>query len=61
MHDLGFGEQDFRWLTAQQLSEQINVDGALGGMFSSHCAIIHPARLARGLADVVERQGVMIY
>jgi len=61
MHALGFGEQDFRWLTAQQLSEQINVDGALGGMFMSHCAAIHPARLARGLADVVERQGVMIY
>ncbi len=57
MHDLGFGEQDFRWLTAQQLSEQINVDGALGGMHMSHCAAIHPARLARGLADVVEKQG----
>ena len=61
MHDLGFGEQDFRWLTAQQLSEHINVDGALGGMFMSHCAAIHPARLACGLADVVERQGVMIF
>ncbi len=61
MHGLGFGEQDFRWLTAQQLSEQINIDGALGGMFMSHCAAIHPARLARGLADVVEGQGVKIF
>jgi glycine/D-amino acid oxidase-like deaminating enzyme len=61
MHGLGFGEQDFRWLTAQQLSEQINIDGALGGMFMSHCAAIHPARLARGLANVVEGQGVKIF
>ena len=27
----------------------------------SHCAAIHPARLARGLADVVEGQGVKIF
>jgi glycine/D-amino acid oxidase-like deaminating enzyme len=61
MHSLGFGEQDFRWLTAQQLREHINIDSALGGMFMSHCAAIHPARLARGLADVVEGQGVKIF
>lgn len=61
MHSLGFGEQDYRWLSAQQLSEHINIDGALGGMFMSHCAAIHPARLVRGLAEVVERQGVKIY
>ena len=58
MHSLGFGEQDFRWLTAQQVREHINIDGALGGMHMSHCAAIHPARLVRGLADVVEGQGV---
>ena len=61
MHGLGFGEQDFRWLTAQQLRDHINIDNALGGMFMSHCAAIHPARLARGLADVVEGQGVRIF
>ncbi len=27
----------------------------------SHCAAIHPARLARGLADTVVRQGVSLY
>jgi len=61
MHGLGFGEQDFRWLTARQLREHINIDGVLGGMFMSHCAAIHPARLVRGLADVVEGQGVKIF
>jgi len=61
MHGLGFNEQDFRWLTARQIREHINIDGALGGMFMSHCAAIHPGRLARGLADVIEGQGVKIF
>jgi glycine/D-amino acid oxidase-like deaminating enzyme len=61
MHDLDFGEEDFRALTPQQLGERINIDGALGGMYMSHCAAIHPARLARGLADVLEARGVDIF
>ena len=61
MHDLGFGEEDFCHLSPQQLAEHINIDGALGGMHMSHCAAIHPARLACGLADVVEASGVTIF
>jgi glycine/D-amino acid oxidase-like deaminating enzyme len=61
MRELGFGEDDFRLLTPQQLREYINIDGALGGMYMSHCAAIHPARLACGLADVVEAKGVEIF
>jgi len=61
LHGLGFGEQDYRCLTGQQLREHINIDGAIGGMFMSHCAAIQPALLARGLAEVVEAQGVMIF
>ena len=61
MHGLGFNEQDFRWLTRQQLGEHVNINGALGGMYMSHCATIHPARLVRGLADVLVSKGVGIY
>ena len=61
MHSLGFDEEDFRQLTQQQLGEHINVNGALGGMYMSHCAAIHPARLACGLADVLEARGVDIF
>ncbi len=61
MHGLGFGDLDFCRLTARELSEHINIDGALGGMYMSHCAAIHPARLVRGLADVVEGKGVKIF
>lgn len=61
MHGLGFGEQDVRWQTPQQLCERVNIDGVLGGLYMSHCAVIHPARLVRGLAGVVEALGVKIY
>jgi len=61
MHGLGFGEDEYRWLTARQLRERVNINGALGGMYVGHCAAIHPARLVRGLADVVEGKGVKIF
>ena len=61
IHGLGFGEQDLQLLSPQQLREHINIDGALGGMYGSHCAAIHPARLVRGLANVVEGLGVKIF
>ena len=33
----------------------------LGGAFTPHCAVIHPSRLVRGLARVVEASGVPIF
>jgi glycine/D-amino acid oxidase-like deaminating enzyme len=33
----------------------------LGGLYTPHCAAIHPLRLARGLAERVESRGVSIY
>ncbi|MFP5350961.1 MAG: NAD(P)/FAD-dependent oxidoreductase [Actinomycetota bacterium] len=57
----GFGEEHFRWLTAAELSLRLRVRGALGARFTPHCARIQPARLVRGLADVVERRGAVIY
>ena len=33
----------------------------LGGSFTPHCAVIHPSRLVRGLARVVEASGVSIF
>jgi glycine/D-amino acid oxidase-like deaminating enzyme len=39
----------------------LNVDHALGALYMPHCAAVHPARLSRGLADTVRRQGVSLY
>ncbi|WP_344316756.1 FAD-dependent oxidoreductase, partial [Actinoplanes couchii] len=33
----------------------------LGGLYSEHCAALHPAKLVRGLAAAVERLGVTIH
>ena len=41
--------------------ERIDVAGALGGSFDPDCARVQPARLVRGLADVVRRLGVEIH
>jgi glycine/D-amino acid oxidase-like deaminating enzyme len=57
----GFGPEDVRWLGAEEAKERLAVAGGLGAMFIPHCARVHPARLARGLAEAVERKGVTIY
>jgi glycine/D-amino acid oxidase-like deaminating enzyme len=59
--DLGFGEDVYSWLDAKELGEVLKVDKALAGIRAHQCAAVHPARLARGLADCVEGLGVKIY
>ena len=56
----GWTDDDRRWLDADDARERIAVDGMVGATFSPHCAVVHPGRLARGLARVVERMGVRI-
>ncbi len=58
---LGIGEDDVAWRDAKEASALVNATGVLGGLFTPHCASIDPARLARGLAEAVERRGVRIY
>lgn len=57
----GFGEDDIRWLEPREAAEHVRVSECHGAAFTPHCAALHPARLARGLAEVVERRGVTIY
>jgi glycine/D-amino acid oxidase-like deaminating enzyme len=58
---LGIGEEDLSWIDGDALAERAHVNAALGATYSPHCARIDPARLVRGLADVVERLGAMIF
>jgi glycine/D-amino acid oxidase-like deaminating enzyme len=48
-------------LTADESAKRIGFSGVVSAYFNPHCARIQPARLARGLADAVERLGVQIY
>ncbi len=57
----GFGEDDYVMLGAAEARERLEVAGCLGAVLCRHGAAVDPARLARGLADVVEKLGVSIY
>ena len=60
MHGQGFCDEDYRWLSVDETRSLLNIDQALGGLLMSHCAAIHPARLARGLAEAVEKRQVRL-
>ena len=57
----GFGDEHYRLLTADEARERVGATDVIGGIFTPHCAAIHPARLARSLADRVQALGVTIH
>jgi len=54
-------EDDLRWLDRTETRSRLETPAALGALFTPHCAALHPARLARGLADAVERAGATVF
>ena len=60
-HARGFTEDDERLLDADEATTMLAADGVLGAAYTPHCAAIHPSRLVRGLARVVEASGVAIF
>ena len=61
MRDYGFGEEDLTLLTESEARGRVGATGVLGGTYTPHCAAIHPARLVRGLAQVVRERGVKLF
>jgi glycine/D-amino acid oxidase-like deaminating enzyme len=57
---LGFGEQ-YQLLSPEETSRRVHIAGVVGALYSPHCATIHPGKLVRGLARVVEKHGGTIY
>ncbi len=57
---LGFGDRNVL-LTAEEARARINVSDLEGAMYSPASAALHPGKLVRGLARVVERMGGVIY
>ena len=57
----GFGAADHRMLEADEAQDRAGATSVLGATYTPHCAAIHPAKLARGLAGLVEAAGVRIY
>ena len=62
-HARSWGEtsDDLRLLDAREAAERLNATDVVGALFTPHCAALHPAKLVRGLAEVVERNGATIY
>jgi glycine/D-amino acid oxidase-like deaminating enzyme len=60
-HRHGDTDEDLRWLDADAATARCGADGVLGALFTPHCAALHPAKLAIGLAAAVERRGGTIY
>lgn len=61
-------EAERRWqvdgvepMTAAEAAQRIRLDGVVAAYHNPHCARIQPAHLVRGLADAVERLGVVVY
>ena len=59
--DRGWGVEGIEILTAAESEARIRVDSTVLSAFNPHCARVQPAKLVRGLADVVERLGVTIH
>jgi len=57
---LGLGDA-IHELSADETQDRVNMEHAVGGFYMPHCAAVHPARLARGLAERLAERGVRIY
>jgi glycine/D-amino acid oxidase-like deaminating enzyme len=55
------GIEGLRWLDARELREEVNSPLYMGAMWEEGCALVNPAKLARGLKDLAEGAGAEIY
>ncbi|GAB3940929.1 FAD-dependent oxidoreductase [Kribbella albertanoniae] len=56
-----WGPGDLRFLERDEVQAHVRATKVLGATFTPHCAVIHPGKLVRGLASVVEGLGVVIH
>lgn len=52
---------DIEFLAADDARARLAASDVLGATYTPHCAAIQPAKLVRGLADVVEARGARIF
>ncbi|WP_110972644.1 NAD(P)/FAD-dependent oxidoreductase [Pseudomonas huaxiensis] len=51
----------WRTLDACEAQGRVGAEDVVGGLYTEHCALIHPGKLVRGLARLVEQMGATIY
>ncbi len=57
----GYSSGDLQWLDQAGLQQRLQMAHSYGALFSPHCATVQPAKLALGLAAVLEQSGVEIF
>jgi glycine/D-amino acid oxidase-like deaminating enzyme len=57
----GWSGTDVRLLDAHETARRVQVRDALGASWHPHCARVHPAKLAHGLAHLVHSMGAVIH
>ncbi|WP_432025248.1 NAD(P)/FAD-dependent oxidoreductase [Streptomyces sp. 1222.5] len=60
-HELSYGEKDRELFGARETAARIRVADAVGSSWTPHGARLHPVKLVKGLASVVEGLGVTIH
>lgn len=55
------GLDGFRSLSAEEAQAEVHSPTYVGGLHEEHCGVLHPAKLARGLSDVVESMGAGVH
>ena len=61
LRDEAATDPDLRLLDAGEATAMLAATDVVGGLFTPHCAAVHPAKLVHGLAEAVERRGVAIF
>ena len=56
----GFGDDHYRWLDADETLERCAATSVVGGVWTPHCATVHPLRLLHALARAALASGVEI-
>jgi glycine/D-amino acid oxidase-like deaminating enzyme len=60
-HELSYGEKDRELYGARETAARIRIADAVGSTWTPHGARLHPVKLVKGLAAVVEALGVTIH
>ena len=55
------GLDGFRRLSGKEAQSEVHSPTYVGGLREDHCGVLHPAKLARGLAKVVQRHGAEVF
>jgi glycine/D-amino acid oxidase-like deaminating enzyme len=57
----GMGLDGFSWLDGPATRAELDSPTYLAGLREEHCGVLHPAKLAHGLARVLEGRGVQVF